>query len=178
MKLHHTLAGALLVSGLLLQPALAEKSSPSQAKKFPRGCVSAGHDFELYNLVFKPSAHRSDQTVYFIYNNSGHQVYMLDASEVDKPYVIYNNGNVKPHLWSVFAATKKQIKFTCTVFDRDKQMHRVVNCRNHVKVCEFKKAQFGSNHRGTYWIAVNKSKKAAIAMAKNYGIWLNALHRD
>lgn len=164
---------ALFISaGLLYQPVFAKSSDSSG--KFPRGCVSAGHDFDLYNVLFKPSAARSDQTVYFIYNHSREPVYLLDASETDKPYVMYNNGNVKPNLWSVFAVTKDKAKFICTTFDRDKKMHHVLDCKKYIKICEFRRAHFGSNHRGTYWIAVNKTRSAAISMAKNYGIWLNA----
>jgi len=167
------------VLGLLTQPvAIAKENGDQKNTSFPVGCVNTGHHFELYNVILTPSAERSTQTVYFIHNISTQPVYLLESQKSDNPYIMYINGRVDPALWSVLAVTEKQIKFICTHYDTHKKMHEVIKCQDVLAICEFKKALFGPNHRGTYWMTINKSQKAAVNMARNYGVWLNAIHHE
>lgn len=158
--------------------AYTHKTTKKNTVKLPTGCLNVGHKYDLYNVIFKPTATKSRQTIYFIHNIGNKSVYLHEAGESDKPYVMYINGKISPDNWSVLAVTKKQIKFNCTYFDENKKQHRVINCKDALEICEFPKALFGPNHRGTYWVLYNTSRKSAVNMTRNHGVWLNARHDD
>ena len=94
----------------------------------------------------------------------------------NKAYLVYTNGNVRPNQWSVIAVAKSNMKFTCANYDKRKRAHHVVSCKSVLDICEFPRAHFGANHRGTYWLIFNETKREAMRIAKDYGIWLNAKH--
>ncbi len=177
MRLRHIILMLLGVLGVLVINNSWAKSQVTKHKfRFPVGCVNVGYQFDLYNVVLKPSSAYSKQTIYFIRNKSNKSVYLHESVKHNKGYLVYTNGQVSQKRWSVLAVAKSNMKFTCTTYDKRKHEHRVINCKTALDICEFPRAHFGSNHRGTYWLIFNESKKEAMRIAKVYGIWLNAKH--
>lgn len=154
--------------------AIAKKYNEQKKPSFPTGCANTGYRFDLYNLIVTPSSKKSKQTIYFIHNMSERPINLLEAEEENKPYIMHTNGTVNPNLWSVLAATKKEIKFICTNTNPHTKLQTVINCKKGISVCEFSQANFGPNHRGTYWMTSNQSQKEAVNMVRDYGVLLNA----
>jgi len=161
-----------VVFGLLtLNVAIAKKQI-----RFPVGCTNVGHKFDLYNVILTPTSRRLPQTVYFIHNISKESIYLHQEKQKDKLYTTRINGNISANQWSVLAVAEKQMKFACTTLDRRKKNHELISCEKVLDICEFRQSNFGINHRGTYWLLLNKSRKTAMKMTRDYGVWLNARH--
>ncbi|MGD9152794.1 MAG: enhanced entry protein [Gammaproteobacteria bacterium] len=164
----------VIIFGLLtFNLTLANNQRVKQKLRFPVGCKPTGYKFDFYNVVFKPSALRYSQTVYFIRNVSGRPVYMLQVHDGSEPYIIYMNGLIVPNKWSVLSVSEDQVKYICTNYTKANRNHRVINCQNALNICEFSRSRFGTNHRGTYWLTMNQSREAAVRITRFHGILLS-----
>lgn len=159
---------------LITNSAIAIKKNTQINKKtsFPVGCKPFGYKFDLYNVIFIPSKRKNSQTIYFIKNISNKTVCLLQSNDGSNPYIIHIDGNIAPHKWSVLSVSEKKIKFICTNYNTHKNDHRVINCQNVLRICEFSRSKFGTNHRGTYWLTLNQSRKAAINITRFHGVLL------
>lgn len=97
---------------------------------------------------------------------------MLQTRTGDEPYILHTNTSIKPSSWSAFATDEKNMKFICVHKSNNIAGYEVVNCKNNLKLCEFKYARFGTNHRGNYWLVKNKSMRGAFRGARWHGILL------
>lgn len=161
-----------IIIGLMINPALANNNNHKKTIRFPIGCKKMGYRFDLYNVLFTASNQRKSQTVYFIHNISQKPVQLLQSVTGNEPYTLYINGKINPNRWSVFAVSGRNLKYTCTHYNQSRKQHRVINCRHVLEICEFPKTRFGTNHRGTYWLAFNQSRKSAVDLARFHGILL------
>lgn len=157
---------------LIFNPVIAGKKNTQEETKFPIGCVHSGYKFDLYNIILTPSTKEYPQTIYFIRNKSNQEIYMLQAHNGHDSYVIHVDGSIRPLRWSVLAVSEPKLKYICASYDKRKQEHRVLNCKNVLELCEFPRARFGTNHRGTYWLTLNQSRTGAVRVARYHGVLL------
>lgn len=168
MPLRVSAVMALILGFLCCFPVFAKDNV-----KLPVGCKKVGYKFDLFNVIFKPSFEKRSQAIYFIHNISGRQIYLHEAGADDGPYIMHLNGTIDTAHWSVFALSKKTMKFNCAYFDRSKKMHEVTSCKNALAICQFPRAKFGPNQHGTYWVLYNATRKEAMGITKEHGVWLN-----
>ncbi|MGD9107658.1 MAG: enhanced entry protein [Gammaproteobacteria bacterium] len=164
---------AIVFSLLTFSLTLANSQRAKAKSRFPAGCRPIGYKFDFYNVIFDPSTIRYSQTVYFIKNISNRPVYLLQSSNGSEPYILYSNGLISPNKWSVLSVSEDQVKYICTNFSRANREHRVINCQNVLSICEFSRSRFGTNHRGTYWLTMNKARKTAVNITRFHGILLS-----
>lgn len=164
---------AIIFSLLIFHLTFANDQCAKEKSCFPVGCKATGYKFDFYNLVFNPSTRKYPQTIYFITNISNRPVYMLQVHDGSEPYIIYMNGLINPNTWSVLSVGEEKVKFICTNYNKDKRDHRVISCKDALRVCEFSRSRFGTNHRGTYWLAMNQVRDAAVRIARFHGILLS-----
>jgi hypothetical protein len=163
----------IIFSCLLFNVASASNHRTKKKTRFPVGCKPIGYKFDLYNVIFTPSTKKYLQTVYFIRNKSNRTIQLLQANDGSDPYIINIDGNIKPYRWSVLSVSENKIKYICTNYDKRKNKHRVISCQNALQICEFPHTRFGTNHRGTYWLTLNKSRRSAINATRFHGILLS-----
>jgi hypothetical protein len=162
----------LMVFGLIANPVFARRKQIKKEKRYPTGCMQMGYKFDLYNVVFNPSNKKYGQTIYFLHNTSHKPVYMFHANDKNHSYVVHVNGYIFPNMWSVLAVSEHKIKYICTNYSRRASNHRIINCKHVLRVCEFPYAKFGTNHRGTYWLVLNRGRKSAERAARYHGVLL------
>lgn len=97
---------------------------------------------------------------------------MLQAIGDSKPYIMHVDGSNDQNRWAVLAVSDHQIKYTCTNYDKRNNDYRVINCQKVLDICEFPRAEFGTNHRGTYWLTRNQSRRGAVNRARWHGVLL------
>lgn len=163
---------AIIFCSLLFNSASAIKAQKKNKIRFPIGCKQLGYKFDFYNVIFTPSNKVYPQTVYFIKNISNRTIRMLHVHNGDEPYIVHVDGTIAPNRWSVLAVSEPKIKYVCTNYNKRKNDHRVINCKNILDICEFPRARFGTNHRGTYWLAVNQSRRSAVRATRYHGVLL------
>ncbi len=162
----------LIICSCLIFNANAAKKTTKKTIRFPVGCHKIGYKFDLYNVIFTPSNKKYSQTAYFIHNISNRTVYMLQANDGSEPYIVHIDGNIDPNRWSVLAVSESDIKYVCANYDKANGDYRVISCQGVLDICEFPRAKFGTNHRGTYWLTLNKSRKSAVNAARWHGVLL------
>jgi len=166
---------ATILCCLIINSALANKKNARTNKemRFPVGCKPFGYKFDLYNVIFTPSTKKYSQTIYFIKNISNKTVHLLQASDGNDPYILHINGSIAPHKWSVLSVSEHSIKFICTNYNKRSRDHQVINCQNVLRICEFSRSRFGTNHRGTYWLTLSKSRRSAVNITRFHGVLLS-----
>lgn len=163
----------IIFSCLIFNAASANKKQPEKKIRFPVGCKQMGYKFDLYNVIFEPSTKKYSQTIYFIRNKSLNMViHLLQANDGSEPYIIHIDGNIYPNKWSVLAVSEHKIKYICTSYNKRYDDYRVLNCQDVLDICEFPRARFGTNHRGTYWLTLNQSRRSATNIARFHGVLL------
>ena len=162
----------IIFSCLFSHPLFAKNNQPKENIRFPIGCKPMGYKFDLYNVIFRPSNKMYSQTVYFILNKSNMIIHLLQVSNGNELYLVHIDGNIYPNKWSVLAASETEIKYICTQYNEYKDDHRVLNCQKVLDICEFPRARFGTNHRGTYWLTLNQSLISALKVARFHGVLL------
>jgi len=172
-KRHYVIVLVMLLSCLMIFGTLAKKKQSEKRIRFPVYCKQMGYKFDLYNVVFSPSTKQYSQTIYFIHNISKREVRLLQSRDGNDPFIMHINGQVAPNRWSVFAVSGGQVKYICTNYSKRTKKHRVVNCQEVLDICEFPRARFGTNHRGTYWLTFNQSRKSAVNVARYHGVLLS-----
>ncbi len=169
--MYKSIIGLIICSCLILN-ATAAKKPTKKTIRFPVSCKLMGYKYDLYNVIFTPSNKKYSQTAYFIHNISNRTIYMLQVNDGSEPYIVHVDGNIDPNRWSVLAVSDHRIKYICTNYDKRNNDYRVINCHGMLDICEFPYAKFGTNHRGTYWLTLNKSRKAAVRTARWHGVLL------
>jgi hypothetical protein len=165
----------IILCCLIINPALAGKKNARTKKemRFPVGCKQSGYKFDLYNVIFTPSTKKYSQTIYFIKNISNKAVHLLQASDGNDPYILHIDGKIASHRWSVLSVSEHRIKFICTNYNKRKNDRQVINCQNVLRICEFSRSRFGTNHRGTYWLTLSKSRRSAVNITRFHGVLLS-----
>lgn len=151
----------------------AEKSDedPTDKLRYPIGCTQMGYTFDLYNVIFTPTAKFHPQTLYFVHNISNRPVTMLQTRTGTEQFVIYNNTTIAPNRWSALAMDEKSSKYICS--DSKGNETRVpIQCKKVLDICEFASSRFGTNHRGNYWLPYNNTMGGAKRQAERHGILL------
>lgn len=177
-KRYYLVVLAITLICLVFNTGLASKKYSKKSLRYPVGCKQMGYKFDLYNVIFTPSTIRYPQTIYFIHNVSNKTVYMLQNNEGPKPYVLHINGKISPNKWSVLAVSEPKLKYLCVNYNEQKNDLTVINCQKIIEICEFPRSRFGTNHRGTYWLVFNKSRKGSVNTARYHGVLLQDRKQD
>jgi len=169
---------AISLNCLVFNTAFAIHKYSGKTIRFPVGCKQMGYKFDLYNVIFTPSTRQYPQTIYFIHNISNKTIYMLQSTDGDNPFIIHINGKIAPNRWSVLAISEPKLKYICTNYNKRKNDLSVINCQKMLDICEFPRARFGTNHRGTYWLLFNRSRRSAVNVARYHGVLLQDRKQD
>lgn len=140
--------------------------------RFPVGCIHVEKPFNYRVLILKSASALHLQTLYFIHNIKPQKVYLTQAINQDKPYIMHINTWINGKRWAALATDETEIKFICSTNNKNKKYRSVVDCGKYLDICEFKQAKFATNNRGNYWAITNQSMKGAIRNLRYQGVWL------
>src|SRR3990167_9363031 len=127
-----------------------------QLKKF---LIVSFISISFFHVTLQPVGDEGDiQTVYLIHNKTFHSIHLI-ANRNPKDYTAPPYENViDSDKWAAFAMNRSVLEFSCR--DSDKHGH-LVDCRDPLELCQYKRPKFGTSTYGTYWIAQSTSLKAA-----------------
>jgi len=154
-------------------------SAVSAQVKFPSGCRDLGHAFQYGDLILDPSYAKTSQTLFFIYNTSGHDI--LIRKEPKQKYIPSYSNVVHLGEWGSFAMDLRQLKLSCNVvysFNpkdlREPKEVSPVDCSSVLKVCEYNNAKFAEHNKGSYWVMQSNTLKKSILGSIQSGILLRS----
>ena len=160
-----------VVISIIFNPAIvwAAGVDKDNDNRNPLGCRDVGYQFELKTLHLLPQEAGVQQSMYFIFNQLTEPVNLYQMREADGR-TLYLNHSINQKQWGVFSTGEKELKFICTVNDRNFHFGRVVDCAESIRVCEFTNVKYGMNNRGNFWLVNSYSRNAAILAVLHYGI--------
>ncbi|MFA5960639.1 MAG: endopeptidase IV [Tatlockia sp.] len=138
--------------------------------KPPIGCRNTGYDFVLQTLHLSPGGNGLNQSMYFLYNQSNQAITLYQMRSEDSARSLYLNHVIGAHEWGIFSTGEKQVKYICTVPNRNMTYGQVVDCAQSLTVCEYVNVKYGLNNRGNFWLANSSTRNGAVNAVVHYGI--------
>lgn len=170
-KISHRLTAHLLIASVLIWSVAHAAEKVEDEQKNPLGCQDVGYQYDLKTLTLTPNAGGSKQTMYFFYNKSGKAVSLYQMRNPDSSsHSLRLNHTLSPKLWAVMSLIEPEAKFICAVDNPKYPEGEVVDCSEHVKVCEFTKVIYGLNNRGNFWMVEANSRNGALRDVVRYGV--------
>ena len=160
---------------VLLLPLLLVVCNPLFAEEKentnnPIGCRNEGYTFDLKTLKLEPRAAGASQSLYVILNKSNQAINLFQMRSEDSSRSMYLNHTVKGSQWAVLATNEPLVKYICSVTDGKSPYGKIVDCQNHLQVCEYTNVKYGLNNQGNYWLVNSNSKNDAVRAIVRYGI--------
>jgi len=149
--------------------AVAPVVAEDDAKR-PLGCKDVGYRYTLNTLEVLPGAEGDNQSLYFFYNHLTTPLKLYQMLGEKTRHQIFLNHTIPPHQWAALATGEENLKYICAVSDNQKDLGKVIECKDAVKVCEYARVKFGLNNRGNFWIVKGNSRQGAVAEVVHYGI--------
>ncbi len=151
---------------LMTQQALAEKDD----NRNPLGCNDVGYTFDLKTLQLLPEHAGAGQSLYFIFNKSKQPITLFQMRDLDSSRSMYFNHKIDTAHWAVLATCESKMKYICTIDDGQSHYGKVVDCKDHLRICEYDNVKFGMNNKGNYWLVNSNNRNAAVREVVRYGI--------
>ncbi|MGQ3890028.1 endopeptidase IV [Legionella sp. CNM-1927-20] len=136
----------------------------------PIGCRDEGYTFNLKTLKLKPHEAGASQSLYIIFNKTDQAINLFQMRPEDSAYSAYLNHTISGNQWAVLATSEPVVKYICSIAEKKSPYGRVVDCQEHLQVCEYTNVKYGLNNRGNYWLANTGSKNDAVRAIVRYGI--------
>lgn len=147
-----------------------EMPKPEENMKNPLGCRDIGYKFNLNTVTFLPEEIGERNSLYFVYNKNSRPLKLYQMREEESSRSMYLNHQILPHSWAVLSTAEKYLRFICTVDDVKSSYGKIVNCSDHLNICEYVNVKYGLNTRGDYWLVKSNSKGGAVQQVLWYGI--------
>lgn len=152
--------------------AMAKSKTKSVIREFPRSCIPVGYSYQYRMLILEPKSEEHQQTLYMIHNISNKAVTLRQATDGDDFYVMHLKHTIKGNTWAALATDFKKSKHICTTEKKGLEYGEIIDCKSALKICEYTRSKFGSNHRGNYWLASGLPQKALVRKVIRHGILL------
>ncbi|KTC74281.1 enhanced entry protein EnhB [Legionella birminghamensis] len=160
------LASVLLAS---MQASYAEKVEKEDNRN-PLGCRDTGYLFELKTLKLLPEEAGAVQSMYFLFNKSNQKVSLYQMLNKESSRSMYLNHSIQNGQWAVLSTSEKQMKYICTIPQQGSRYGQIVDCADHLQVCEYTNVKFGLNNKGNYWLVNGNTRSGALRDVVRYGI--------
>jgi hypothetical protein len=157
---------SIFLSLLLIPTLYAQESEVTN----PLGCKNVGYRYRLKTIELLPGEQGPKQTMYFFRNESNQPIALHQMRQEDSARSLFINHTIAPQQWAVLAANENVIKFICSIPTSKSEFGQVVDCQDHVRICQNTQVRFGLNNKGNFWIVRNSSKNEALRQVVNYGI--------
>lgn len=155
----------IIVVVLFMQGAYAD------THHFPHGCHKRGYQFKDNKLILKQSP-KKNQTLFFIYNPTKHDVNIRISKEGLKPYHPDYRKTLYFGRWGSFAMRGASLNFSCYDPSTTELNGHQISCKHALRLCQFTNAVFDGSNRGTYWVKVNQNLRGVMNEAVSKGIYL------
>ncbi|WP_419418966.1 endopeptidase IV [Legionella sp. D16C41] len=145
-------------------------NNPKENTNNPIGCYNEGYAFDLKTLKLAPREFGGSQSLYIIFNKSNQAINLFQMLQEDSSYSMYLNHSIAGRQWSVLATNEPVVKYICSVAEGKSPYGRVVDCQDHLQVCEYTNVKYGLNNQGNFWLVNSNSKNEAVNAIVRYGI--------
>tara|TARA_B110000908_G_C10215283_1_gene432497 strand:+ start:196 stop:747 length:552 start_codon:yes stop_codon:yes gene_type:complete len=163
-----------LVLGVVLSIAIfshatAATSNPSV---LPRGCHNEGYSFHHKALTLLPSKAGNNDSVYFVYNNSGSTINLYQLKSANAHMGLNINNKIRAYSWGVYSSDEDLVRFACSIENSDYDHGQLVDCQERLDVCEYTHVKYGLNNRGNYWMSRSNTRGGALRRVNRLGVLL------
>jgi hypothetical protein len=171
-----SLGRAFLLSFLVISFAYGEvikdkvKEKEKEDNRPPIGCRNTGYKFELETLQLLTGSNGDNQSLYLLHNQSNQPINLFQMRSEESSRSLYLNHVIGAHEWGVLSTSEKQVKFICTNPAKKSAYGQVVDCAQHLLVCEYTNVRYGLNNRGNFWLFNSSTRNGAVSAVVNYGI--------
>lgn len=141
-------------------------------KALPRGCHDEGYSFHHKSLTLMPSKAGKNDSVYFVYNNSGNTINLFQLKSAKDNMGLNINNKIRPYNWGVYSSDESLVRFACTIPSNKYDHGQLVNCQERLKVCEYTHVKYGLNNRGNYWMSRSNTRSGALKRVNQLGVLL------
>lgn len=136
----------------------------------PSGCLNTGYVFDLKTLKLESEKKGKAHAMFLFLNKSNETINLFQMRSEESSRSMYLNHSIPAKQWGVYATSEQKIKYICTVPRAGSPYGEIVDCADHLKICEFTNVKFGLNNRGNYWLVNSSSKNSAVREIVHYGI--------
>jgi hypothetical protein len=136
----------------------------------PKGCMNEGYYFQEGQLILTPAKEKS---IYFFTNIGRSPIAVTLESNQHYPFPSKMTQTLLRGQWSSFSTMDvKKLQFSCHSLSPDHQLNNPISCEDQLQLCQYKRAQFGGNNSGTYWVIENNPLSGTIKQTIQKGILL------
>ena len=136
----------------------------------PLGCRDVGYKFAMNTLRVLPSSPGDRQSLYFLMNTANQPVHLYQMLPNSSTRSTYLNHTIRGQEWAVLATSMPEVTYICTVDQAGNSYGKIVQCADHLKICEYTRVRFGLNNRGNFWVVSSNSRGGAVGDVVRYGI--------
>lgn len=168
LTLNHSL---MYLSTLLMSLLSMTTFAAMEAEdKSPLGCRDVGYQFTLKTLDLLPENENTKQSLYFMFNRTTTPIGLFQMRSPNRAEGMSINHVIPPHSWAALSLDEVSVKYACTRMDGKSAYGQIVDCSQHIKVCEFARVKYGMNNRGNFWMVAGNTKNGALREVTNYGV--------
>lgn len=138
--------------------------------KNPIGCRDAGYVFNLKTLKLMPSEVGALQSLYVVFNKSNQAINLFQMRRDDSSRSMYLNHLINGRQWAILSTNEPSVNYICSLTEENSPYGSVVDCQDHLQVCEYTTVKYGLNNQGSYWLVNSSSKNEAVRAIVRYGI--------
>lgn len=147
------------------------KNSDEENSRPPIGCRDMGYQFDLKTLRLSTSdGLEARQGLFVIYNHSNKNIGLFQMLGEESSRSMYLNHQISAGQWAVLSTSAKKMKYICTIAEGKNAYGKIVDCADHLMVCQYNNVRFGLNNQGNYWLVNSSTKNGAINAIVHYGI--------
>jgi hypothetical protein len=147
----------------------AEKAELDESRS-PIGCKNMGYYFDLKTLQLKSDSVEAKQSLYFIYNNSEHNIALFHMRGEESSRSMFLNHKISPRQWAVLSTAEKRLRYICSIVDGKDPYGKITDCGDVIKVCQYNNVKYGLNNQGNYWLVNSNTRNGAVNAVVHYGI--------
>lgn len=147
-----------------------EKETKKEDFHNPYGCQTTGFAFDLKTVILESAKEGKAHAMYLFLNKSDKPITLYQMRKAESSRSMYLNHSIPSGYWGVFATSERTVKYICTTPKQGTTYGEIVDCAQHLKICEFTNVKFGLNNRGNFWLINSSSKNSAVREIVHYGI--------
>jgi hypothetical protein len=140
--------------------------------QLPKGCHDEGYSFHHQALTLFPARAGNNDSVYFVYNNSGSTINLYQLKSANTHMGLNINNKLRPYNWGVYSSDEALVRFACSIPSTKYTYGKLTDCRANLKVCEYTHVKYGQNNRGNYWMSRSTTKNGALRRVNRLGVLL------
>ncbi len=147
----------------------AEKAERDESRS-PIGCKDMGYQFDLKTLQLMSNSVEAKQSLYFIYNNSSHDIALFHMRGEESSRSMFLNHRMNAKQWAVLSTAEKKLRYICSIVDGKDSYGKIADCSGLIKVCQYNNVRYGLNNQGNYWLVNSNTRNGAVNAVVHYGI--------